>query len=188
MVGPPKPVGHLAWLAQPLDGSLRATLASEGASAHPAQPAQAQARQPSLPSLPPLPPATAAQPLQPARPCGAAQAARSPSPAEPSRHNHLSQLTWASPARSDFWDAQSFFLRHEVAVASANRGCARFPPTASATYPNSAARLLAQPASQPASHPPQPFQHAVQVPASHPDTPAQPSWPASSRASLDTKI
>ena len=158
MVGPPKPVGHLAWLAQPLDGSLRATLASEGASAHTAQPAQARARQPSLPSLPPLPPATAAQSLQPARPCGPAQAARQPSPAEPSRHSHLSQLTWASPARSYFWDAQSFFLRHEVAIASASRECAKFLQVSSATQPcgtNQAARQRSR-AGRPAGAPAQP--------------------------------
>ena len=122
MVSPPKPVGHLAQLAQPLNGSLLATPASEGAPAQAAQPAQAQARQPSLPSLPP---ATSAQPTQPAQPCGAAQAARQPSPAEPDRHSPLSQLIWASPAKSSLWKAQSFFLRHEVAVARANEGCAR---------------------------------------------------------------
>ena len=59
MVSPPKPVGHLAQLAQPLNGSLLATPASEGAPAQAAQPAQTQARQPSLP------PATSAQPTQP---------------------------------------------------------------------------------------------------------------------------
>ena len=133
MVSLSKAVGHLAQLAQPLNGSLLATPASEGAPAQAAQPAQAQARQPSLPSLPP---ATSAQPTQPAQPCGAAQAARQPSPAEPDRHSPLSQLIWASPAKSSLWKAQSFFLRHEVAVARANEGCARFPPAASATHPN----------------------------------------------------
>ena len=80
-----------------------------------------------------------------------------------------SQPNWVSP---DLWETQSFFLRHEIAVASADRACARFPLTISATPP--ACRPVIQPA-RPGSQPIQPANSAS--PAS-PARPAQPTWPA----------